>query len=148
MARTAKAVRDQKLLMIKRHRLEKGKNRAVVSKQKTAEGKRDLEDKMQMLGVDTEPMRKKRSRDDAEDDAMALARQGQAGAEEEDGDAQVLDAGIVDPALAVKARKMARKGQTKRNMHARAGEGDRHIREKKPKHLFVGKRGAGKTERR
>merc|ERR1719445_1958555 len=30
----------------------------------------------------------------------------------------------------------------------KAGESDRHIHEKKPKHLFVGKRGIGKTDRR
>jgi len=30
----------------------------------------------------------------------------------------------------------------------KAGESDRHIHEKKPKHLFVGKRGVGKTDRR
>lgn len=31
---------------------------------------------------------------------------------------------------------------------ARKGEADRHIAVKKPKHLFAGKRGIGKTERR
>ena len=148
MATLAKAVRDKKLLMIKRHRLEKGKNRATVSKHRTAEGKQALEEQMVMAGVDTEPLRKKRSRDDRED-VLEMARQGQAGGDDDASEQQqVLDSGMVDPVMAVKARKMARKVQTKRNLHARAGEGDRHIREKKPKHLFVGKRGAGKTERR
>jgi len=31
---------------------------------------------------------------------------------------------------------------------ARKGEGDRHIFDMKPKHLFTGKRGIGKTDRR
>lgn len=31
---------------------------------------------------------------------------------------------------------------------ARKGEGDRHIPTLKPKHLFSGKRGTGKTDRR
>lgn len=31
---------------------------------------------------------------------------------------------------------------------ARKGEGDRHIFDLKPKHLFTGKRGTGKTDRR
>ena len=145
MNKLAKAVRDKKLLMIQRHRFEKGKNRAVVSKQRTAEGKQELEEQMTSLGVDTEPMRKKRTRDDMED-VLEMARQGQE--QDEEASHVTLETGIVDPTLMAKARKMARKGQTKRNMHARAGEGDRHIREKKPKHLFVGKRGAGKTERR
>ncbi len=32
--------------------------------------------------------------------------------------------------------------------YSRKGEGDRHIAVKKPKHLYTGKRGIGKTDRR
>jgi len=32
--------------------------------------------------------------------------------------------------------------------YSRKGEGDRHIFDLKPKHLYVGKRGVGKTDRR
>lgn len=32
--------------------------------------------------------------------------------------------------------------------YSRKGEGDRHVFDLKPKHLFVGKRGVGKTDRR
>jgi nucleolar GTP-binding protein len=34
------------------------------------------------------------------------------------------------------------------NRAGKAGESDRHIHEKKPKHLFSGKRKNGKTDRR
>lgn len=43
---------------------------------------------------------------------------------------------------------MKKTTQRAQNMLGRAGEADRAIREKKPKHLFVGKRGSGKTDRR
>jgi len=46
------------------------------------------------------------------------------------------------------ARLKMKKSQTKMNQFGKAGEADRHIAAKLPKHLFSGKRGAGKTDRR
>lgn len=43
---------------------------------------------------------------------------------------------------------MGDKAQKQRNKMAKMGEGDRTIYTKKPKHLFSGKRGVGKTDRR
>ena len=43
---------------------------------------------------------------------------------------------------------MKKKAQKPMNFEARRGEADRHIAAKKPKHLFAGKRGIGKTQRR
>ncbi|GLB45009.1 hypothetical protein LshimejAT787_1900870 [Lyophyllum shimeji] len=57
-------------------------------------------------------------------------------------------AGMRDEAQASRAVKLRNLGQRPRNMLARAGEGDRHIKTKMPKHLFAGKRKAGKTQRR
>ncbi|CAL1705994.1 unnamed protein product [Somion occarium] len=57
-------------------------------------------------------------------------------------------AGFRDQAQASKAVKLRNLGQRERNMHARAGEADRAIKTKMPKHLFAGKRGMGKTDRR
>lgn len=45
-------------------------------------------------------------------------------------------------------KKITRLGQRKMNYAGKAGESDRHIHVKKPKHLFSGKRGMGKTDRR
>ncbi|GBF88440.1 hypothetical protein Rsub_01152 [Raphidocelis subcapitata] len=56
--------------------------------------------------------------------------------------------GLKDAAQRNKAVKMADRGQRLRNKAARAGEGDRVIQTKMPKHLFSGKRGMGKTDRR
>jgi nucleolar GTP-binding protein len=47
-----------------------------------------------------------------------------------------------------KARKMAKQAQRPFNQEARKGEADRRILTAKPKHLFSGKRGSGKTDRR
>ncbi|KIY53602.1 P-loop containing nucleoside triphosphate hydrolase protein [Fistulina hepatica ATCC 64428] len=57
-------------------------------------------------------------------------------------------AGLANEEQATKAVKLRNYGQRPRNFLARAGEGDRSIHVKKPKHLFAGKRKAGKTDRR
>jgi len=57
-------------------------------------------------------------------------------------------AGFRDEAQASKAIKLRNLGQRERNMHAKAGESDRAIKTKMPKHLFAGKRKMGKTDRR
>ncbi|QRV79842.1 nucleolar GTP-binding protein 1 [Ceratobasidium sp. AG-Ba] len=57
-------------------------------------------------------------------------------------------AGMRDAAQASKAIKLRNLGQRPRNMLAKAGESDRAIKVKKPRHLYAGKRKAGKTDRR
>merc|ERR1719481_2447190 len=57
--------------------------------------------------------------------------------------------GVKNPEQAKKLKKMAKKTQNKAfSVMGKAGESDRHIAVKKPKHLFSGKRGMGKTDRR
>lgn len=58
------------------------------------------------------------------------------------------ESGLRAPALQAKARKMSKKSQGKMNQFGKAGEADRHIAVKMPKHLYSGKRGIGKTDRR
>ena len=57
--------------------------------------------------------------------------------------------GVRDPEQRKKIKKMEKKVQKKTfgNM-GKAGESDRHIGVKMPKHLFAGKRKMGKTDRR
>ncbi|PPQ80201.1 hypothetical protein CVT25_003554 [Psilocybe cyanescens] len=57
-------------------------------------------------------------------------------------------AGLRDEEQFDKANELRNLGQRPRNMLAKAGEGDRVIRTKMPKHLFAGKRKGGKTQRR
>jgi len=56
--------------------------------------------------------------------------------------------GFSDIKVKEKAHKMARKAQYAMNQDARQGESDRRFLQKMPKHLFSGKRGIGKTDRR
>jgi len=54
----------------------------------------------------------------------------------------------IKPESQDKITKMTKLGQRQINYHGKAGESDRHIHIKKPKHLFSGKRKMGKTDRR
>lgn len=57
-------------------------------------------------------------------------------------------AGLKNDDERMRAQKMADKAQRKMNKRAKTGEADRVIITKMPKHLFSGKRGIGKTDRR
>ena len=57
-------------------------------------------------------------------------------------------AGLADEIQLKKAKKLRNEGQRKPNAIGRIGDGDRMHRNKMPKHLFSGKRGNGKTDRR
>lgn len=56
--------------------------------------------------------------------------------------------GVRDELMAKKAKKLARVTQRQMNLDAKKGEADRRILTSKPRHLFVGKRKLGKTNRR
>ncbi|KAG7005551.1 nucleolar GTP-binding protein 1 [Physcia stellaris] len=56
--------------------------------------------------------------------------------------------GVTDLTARSKAERLSKLGQKKMNRMARQGEADRHTTAAKPKHLFSGKRGMGKTQRR
>lgn len=56
--------------------------------------------------------------------------------------------GVTSVGTRSKAEKLAKLGQVKMNRMARQGEADRHTSSALPKHLFSGKRGMGKTQRR
>jgi nucleolar GTP-binding protein len=57
--------------------------------------------------------------------------------------------GVKDETMRIKLNKGIQKTMKKKiNKFARKGEGDRHIPDLKPKHLFTGRRGIGKTDRR
>ena len=58
------------------------------------------------------------------------------------------ESGVRNVAMKQIAKKMSHKSQGKMNQFGKAGEADRHIAVKKPKHMYTGKRGIGKTDRR
>lgn len=58
------------------------------------------------------------------------------------------DSVIPDPKKRKIVRRLEKDSMKKRNREARVGEGDRTQTASMPKHLFSGKRGVGKTQRR
>jgi len=58
------------------------------------------------------------------------------------------DDGVTNETARSMADRLQKLGQVKRNRMARAGEADRHVGVTMPKHLFAGKRGMGKNQRR
>ncbi|XP_015278688.1 PREDICTED: nucleolar GTP-binding protein 1 [Gekko japonicus] len=56
--------------------------------------------------------------------------------------------GLRDAKMVKKTKTMMKKAQRKMNRLGRKGEGDRHVFDLKPKHLFSGKRKSGTTQRR
>ena len=56
--------------------------------------------------------------------------------------------GIRGTEMKSKAKKLMKTNQRKRNQFGKAGEADRYIGTKMPQHLFSGKRGIGKSDRR
>jgi len=56
--------------------------------------------------------------------------------------------GVRDEKMYNKVKKLNKNTQKRLFRDARKGEADRHIPDLKPKHLFSGKRGIGKTDRR
>jgi len=59
-----------------------------------------------------------------------------------------LGTGLKDAKAVKKTQTIARAMQKQRNREARKGEADRHIPDLRPKHLFSGQRGIGKTDYR
>jgi nucleolar GTP-binding protein len=56
--------------------------------------------------------------------------------------------GLKNVSSMIKATRMRHKAEVHRNKLGKAGEADRHIMTAKPRHLFAGKRGVGKTDYR
>ena len=72
-----------------------------------------------------------------------------AGAERSESAAPRSQSGLRDKEQGEKLDKIKKKGDKKTFARfGKAGESDRRIQEKRPKHLFAGKRGIGKNDRR
>ncbi|KII92505.1 hypothetical protein PLICRDRAFT_103369 [Plicaturopsis crispa FD-325 SS-3] len=124
---------------------------AMLAKLQGAKRKRDVDEDVDMDGED-EPAEGEWMDVDGEDDTPNKRKKGNSGAaialnpRGPKTDRQL--AGMRDDAQASKAVRLRYLGQRERNRQAKAGEGDRVIKTKMPKHLFAGKRKGGKTDRR
>lgn len=159
----AEKIRQAKKLRLQEHRLKKmqGSNAPVLprkaalkvkafnqsKKRKADEMEVDDDENMQDMDVDDNPRSRSLSKK-----AMKRAKVEQSVARSKSRAHKSLvtprnESGL-NPNKRDKAKKITRLGQRKMNYHGKAGESDRHIHEKKPKHLFSGKRKMGKTDRR
>ena len=148
---TAEKIRTKKKLMKNERRLENTKKptlpRTSVPKKRersVSRLKREFED----LGVDMTDYsvgdeRATRSRSTSRPPLKKSKR-------DDDGSRARRDvSGVRDADTRVKIKKMEKKTQNKKfNKMGKSGESDRHIAVKKPKHLYTGKRGIGKADRR
>jgi len=149
-----KAIRDRKKVIVQRHRANKARNRAPLptgadSSLKTID---KFESHLTEMGIDPskaierarsrsrsksrEPRKRTRSDNRERSKSRSISKTPEPGK------------GLRNVKQKLQADALARKAQKGRNSDARKGEADRTILDMKPKHLFTGKRGLGKTTRR
>ncbi|TPX30200.1 hypothetical protein SmJEL517_g06181 [Synchytrium microbalum] len=155
----AEEVSRKKDEMVIAHRLKKNMNRAILpakTARRTVDG---LHKHMTKLGVkvDKEVLRersksviRKRGRSETrrDEDSMDVDRSSSRGPRAHSASRDRSVMGLRDVKQKLEADESKKRAQRPLNFQARKGEADRHIAAKKPKHLFAGKRGGGKTERR
>jgi len=155
-------IREKKKLFMQQHRIEKGKNTATLPRSRI--DRSDLpqfESHLAELGIDpsvaSERIRsrsssrvaRKRTRSESASAALAdIDPETSKKRRESRSRSPTPGSGLKDLNQVIKVQKIAKTMQRARNKDARKGEGDRIVLDMKPKHLFTGKRGAGKTDRR
>eukprot|EP00054_Salpingoeca_dolichothecata_P018244 m.111796 g.111796 ORF g.111796 m.111796 type:complete len:648 (+) comp22795_c0_seq3:65-2008(+) len=147
LRKQAAIIREQKIIAAKESREKKGKNRATVPQRI----KLQMEHRRAAF-LESDPdgagrpldQKRKRGRMDVEDEQPSQRRRSRSRSRPRD------EAGLPNDNEKSKAKteKLKRLGQRPAIMAGRAGESDRAIKASKPKHLFAGKRKAGKTDRR
>mmetsp|Transcript_7266 Transcript_7266/g.12435 ORF Transcript_7266/g.12435 Transcript_7266/m.12435 type:complete len:655 (+) Transcript_7266:82-2046(+) len=164
--------KKRKLLQIA-HRIEKNPCHAVAPERTTRQRTRDqFEDHLKEMGFDEEKaQRVSRSRSqsaapaDGKLTGKKRGRSASRGRSEKPAETSITrrarslsvhprdisvtpGKGFQSTEQKVKAIKIKRKVERKRNDQSRKGEADRHVPTLRPKHLLTGKRGVGKTDRR
>ncbi|ORX47837.1 GTP binding protein 4 [Piromyces finnis] len=145
----ANEINEKKSIIIQKHRTNKSKNRLVVPRTATfaRPAEKNIEEKFKELGVDDAPLtNRKRARSTTRegDEAMRSASAMR-------GVSMVRDpsmAGLKNKKQKMEAISLMKKTTKDIGLKSRRGEADRSIAVKMPKHLFTGKRGVGKTDRR
>ncbi|KAF2748855.1 nucleolar GTP-binding protein-like protein [Sporormia fimetaria CBS 119925] len=161
----AELIREKRQLLRNEAKMRKSlKNRAVIPRSAKATKLSKMESHLESLGYDTSNLA---SRARSQSRGRSLARGKSEGV---DGDAMDIDNpkaaferaksrarsqstnrrtdGVTNEAARTAAERLAKLSQKKMNRSARQGEADRHQTGSLTKHLTVGKRGVGKTNRR
>lgn len=123
-------IRKEKAVIRHKHRLNKHRNRTPVSDRVILK-KQGIKRARSLSRVDPETA--------MEVDAKMKTKKSKPGRDV---------SGLRDAKQVKEVKRLKKRSQIKMNQFGRAGESDRHIAAKLPKHLFSGKRGAGKTDRR
>ncbi|KAI9741699.1 MAG: Nucleolar GTP-binding protein 1 [Cirrosporium novae-zelandiae] len=165
----AEIIREKKVLIRNEAKMKKSlKNRAIIPRSAKSKKLSEMESHLESLGLDS-TRASARARDQATRGRSSI----RASSAAPDTDAMDVDGrpnlkailraksrnrgistinrredGVTDLTTRTKAERMAKLGQKKMNRMARQGEADRHTSTAMPKHLFAGKRGNGKTQRR
>ncbi|KAI9199461.1 P-loop containing nucleoside triphosphate hydrolase protein [Polychytrium aggregatum] len=153
----ADVIREKKKYILIEHREKKaqGKNRPQIPQHKlSTKTLDDLEEHLKETGIqaDMDSIRsrsvvRKRARSEsrpADEDQTVVAAKKRATSVVRDRSTM----GIATVEQKAKADDIKKKSQRERNQLAKAGEADRHIGTKMPKHLFSGKRGMGSASHR
>ncbi|KAK9366433.1 P-loop containing nucleoside triphosphate hydrolase protein [Lipomyces kononenkoae] len=155
-------IREKKKLIVNESRSRKAlRNRAIIPRSKQRKTLSDMEKHLESIHVDhSEISERARGRAESRDEpmteagvdvVMSEAKRSKSRSRAPSAPAIApsrFDAGLAKQSLRTKADRIEKMHQRERNRLGRAGEADRHYTEAMPKHLFAGKRGIGKTQRR
>ncbi|KAI9761071.1 MAG: Nucleolar GTP-binding protein 1 [Chaenotheca gracillima] len=162
----AELIREKRQLIRNEAKMRKSlKNRALIPRSARKKRASDMETHLDSLGLDpSAASTRARSQSRGRAAARSDVDMGDAMDVDDGGNPRALavskmrsrvrsqsnrrDDGVTDVASRAKAEKLMKLGQKKMNRMARQGEADRHTTAALPKHLFSGKRGMGKTQRR
>ncbi|KAI8821115.1 P-loop containing nucleoside triphosphate hydrolase protein [Fimicolochytrium jonesii] len=154
----AKEVRAKTDLIVQAHRAGKGKNRPVIPiKKQVGRNVAQLEQHLAGMGVGSDAAverARSRTRKRARSESRAgdeIVRSQSQNPNKRQATSQVRDRsamGLRNSSQQAVAENIKKRSQTRSNLLAKAGESDRAIQVKKPKHLFSGKRGNGSASHR
>ena len=134
------------------------KNRAIIPRTKTRKRMSDLEKHLSSIGLDHSSISGRARAGFLEGEAPlegadvvmrdAVVESGPSRRDIWKAKKSRATSGLKDRSFVDKVERLNRSRQIKRNREARQGEADRRVLETKPKHMYVGKRKMGKTNRR
>ncbi|RIA93698.1 GTP binding protein 4, partial [Glomus cerebriforme] len=148
--RLAETIKEKKKLIIQAHRARKMmKNRPIIPRTATTKvSVEEMEEQLGQLGLDTSAIRarsltRKRKRSEADDMDIDYPPSPQASRSKS---ATRSKSAVRDRSQHKETEKQKKLVQRKSNLLAKAGESDRSIRVKRPKHLFGSKMSNGKRD--
>ncbi|GME77722.1 unnamed protein product [Ambrosiozyma monospora] len=150
----AQWIRNKQKMMINEARSRKAlNNKSLMPRSKVSKSYSELEDHMYHVGHDVSKLKEKKlasARKQKLSGSDIMRAHAAKGSKKHMpvGQTDRLNDGLTDGGLRSQAERIAKMERRERNRNAKAGESDRRTTAALPKHLFSGKRGIGKTDRR